>query len=270
MTNTAPTQADAARFNPRSSAVSPTPQWASTFASQIVSTTGGYAWAALLNGVCVSQDGVGNAQMPVAGTSAVAWTSGTLCNLASVSKTITATAIFLPISAGTDQECQRVGFALHRRHGSSPTVTRKTRCSILRAALPAFINWYTTKYGIDPTQTYRYSNANFVILQAVVDALTDGYEAYVQTGILGPMAVSDMTITQPSANQALPYGASPPTTQQSTPFETANLLGAGGWIGSALGVATFAYGLRTGEDFAPRVCGVHAEPAIRLVSWWNQ
>jgi hypothetical protein len=73
MTNTAPTQADAARVNPRSSAVSPTPQWATTFA-QIGSTIGGYARVALLNGVCVSQDGVGNAQMPVAGAPAVAWT----------------------------------------------------------------------------------------------------------------------------------------------------------------------------------------------------
>jgi CubicO group peptidase (beta-lactamase class C family) len=99
MTNTAPTQADAARVNPRSSAVSPTPQWATTFA-QIGSTTGGYAWVALLNGVCVSQDGVGNAQMPVAGASAVAWTQDTLCNLASVSKTITATAIFMLIQQG--------------------------------------------------------------------------------------------------------------------------------------------------------------------------
>jgi hypothetical protein len=65
------------------------------------------------------------------------------------------------------------------------------------------------------------------------------------------MYIDDMTITQPSANQALPYGASPPTTQQSKPFQTANLLGAGGWIGSALGVATFAYGLRTGNILHP-------------------
>src|SRR5215467_9338611 len=85
---------DAAEENPTSSrAVSsgPKPHFAKVFHNALGSGLGGYAYAIALNGEILESGQNGYTRMPENGVAS--WTTDSRCNLASVSKTVTATAI---------------------------------------------------------------------------------------------------------------------------------------------------------------------------------
>ena len=92
--NDTPILTDDAEINPRSPAIaasSPTPQWASVFEQALGAAPGGYAYAIALNGTIVETGHHGFTRMPEDGVAN--WSVDSRCNLASVSKTVTATAI---------------------------------------------------------------------------------------------------------------------------------------------------------------------------------
>lgn len=241
-------------------------------------TVGGYAWAVLLDGALQSGN-AGYAQMPNSNVpDGILWSPTTLCNLASVSKTITATAIFLLVQNEKIRSVNETVLPFIKDYlqqqipdwQPKPGFETVTIAELLTMTArlppngydegaplvctggpPAFVTWYTQHYGLAARQLYLYSNANFVILETVVDAIcaadNSGYVDFVQNDIFAPMQITDMTIMQPAADQAtLPYKCNDPSAA-TQPFETANLIGAGGWIGSASGVAKFAAGLRSGS-----------------------
>src|SRR5215813_2564621 len=92
---------DAAERNPTTSKAAPctpTPQWAKVFKQAMEAGPGGYAYVIAHNGQVIERGQHGNTRMPADG--AALWSPDSRCNLASVSKTVTATAIMRMISQG--------------------------------------------------------------------------------------------------------------------------------------------------------------------------
>lgn len=269
---------DVVESNPRSAASkSPSPEWQKTFQAALGKGVGGFAYAVLRDGTLVETGSWGYAQMPSdAVPDGIAWSPATLCNLASVSKTITATAVLLMVQKHLISSVNDLllPYLTDLFPGLQPasgveTVTlaelltmtaRLPVCGTLNAAQgpQAFVRDYLTQQALIPHQLSEYSNTNFTILQVLIDALcarhravlgVDGYVEFVQTHVLQPMGISPKEIkATPLAPEAatLAYNAAHPRTQGHY-WPAFNCVGPGGWIGSAEAVARYAAGLRAGK-----------------------
>src|SRR5262249_45430324 len=148
---------------------------------------GGYAYVIAQNGQVIERGQHGNTRMPADG--AALWSPDSRCNLASVSKTVTATAIMRMISQGFLASVNQ-RFWPHLRRllpgvtlaNGVETVTigellmmisrlKENGTLYAKPDVLTFLGQYLHDNAIIPDQLYVYSNTNFTILQAMIDAV---------------------------------------------------------------------------------------------------
>jgi CubicO group peptidase (beta-lactamase class C family) len=203
----------------------------------------------------------------------VPFTVDTRCNLASVSKTLTATALFAMVDRGWVTSVNDPFWPLlaNVMPGVTPaagveTVTMGELLTML-SRLPEdgtlytpggesstqFVENYLASEAILPSQRYVYSNTNFTILQEVIAAVAGemdqgGYLNWVQSAVLARLGI-DLDVFSPfpddQATATLSYD--PAATQgPGTYWPQMQCVGPGGWIGTATSVATYLAGVSSG------------------------
>jgi CubicO group peptidase (beta-lactamase class C family) len=287
--------AQKAELDPRARAqlmASPTPQWQSIFDAALGQSPGGYAYCIGQNGTIVDQGAAGFARMPqdTSDNKGVAFSVDSRCNLASVSKTMTATAVFLMVQKGwitSVNDCfwpyiQPLCPTLQPGVGVE-TVTIAELLT-MTARLPengtlyysggadAFVESYLVANAVIPGQLYCYSNANFVILEAMIDSICQqqgqgDYTTWVNSTILTPLGI-DTTVFSPVPDDAaaatLCYNASDPSGNGFF-WPQAQLVGAGGWIASASATLTYLMGFRTSKVLKPEYTNFMMQ---RMLGWY--
>ncbi|MGH9721412.1 MAG: serine hydrolase domain-containing protein [Bryobacteraceae bacterium] len=268
-----PILTDAAELNPTSSKAAssgPTPQWAQVFQAAMGAGLGGYAYVIALNGKVIDSGEYGNTRMPEDG--AASWSTDSRCNLASVSKTVTATAIMcliqqqlimsvndcfwpylqplLPkVVPATGVDTVTIGELLMMISRLKEDGTLYAKPDVL-----GFLADYLENNPIIPGQLYVYSNTNFTILQAVIESIAKGkgyqsYVDYVNQEVFKPMGVDKSVfspVPDPENQATLAYvNALDPPYPPGKYWPQMNCVGPGGWIGSANAVAKYMIGLRT-------------------------
>lgn len=236
----------------------PTPQWASAFAQDYAAGEG-YAYVIAQNGQIVTSGASGFARSPhETQHPSTPWTINTRMNIASVSKTITATSIMLLVQQGkialTDAFLPYIQSLITHPVGSG--VSAVTIADLLQmksgmivdnprsyaGTLTQYLNTYLQQ-GLIGTHgvTYAYSDANFDILQVVIDqvarTLTPAYTDYTDfasRAILAPMGVNTTlfsTTPDPQATATLSYTNAADTRAGNYRAFTANVLGSGAGSG---------------------------------------
>lgn len=201
---------------------------------------------------------------------ATRWTLDTRVHLASVSKPITAITLLTLLQARRialdDPFTRYVSFADTSPHMAAVSLRDLLR---MRSGLvpDAALDGDDGLYGYlraylrnpptrAPGTSYRYSNANFVILQAVIEMVAgEGYAEYAARAVLRPAGIDIERFDPdppPAAWSTLAYsGAS-----DATPGEhwgTVAFCAAGGWVATARELAKLLRALRTHAILSPSV-----------------
>jgi CubicO group peptidase (beta-lactamase class C family) len=199
---------------------------------------------------------------------AVPWTPDTRVHLASVSKPVTAIAVFTLLQAG--RLSLDDPFTRYVRFGDSSSLLGEVSIrDLLRmrsglrpdAALDGTggLDAYVRAYLREPPQApspgpYRYSNANFAILQAVIEqASGTGYTEYVSQSVLLPSGIAPERFSpfpEPPTRATLAYAGA----CDITPGEhwgTIGFCAAGGWVATAHELAKLLRALRTHAILSP-------------------
>lgn len=249
------------------------PQWATVF-EVLQRDVGGYAFVVLRNGTVEASGAWGYARMPqdTPGGTGVPFTVDTRMTLASVSKTVTATALFALVADGQIPSVNEPFWPYLAKVmwgvTPGPGVTRVTMGELLTmvSRLPEngtlytfsetsteFVAKYLENSAVIPTQGYVYSNTNFTILQEVIAAITggsgvQGYVDWVETAILQPFNVDVGVfndVPDDASTGTLTYNPKDPKGFGYW-WPQMQCVGAGGWIGSAATVATYLAGVSSG------------------------
>ncbi len=237
----------------------PQPTW-STSLSAALSNVQGYSWAAGYKGSVVQSGQAGDTRSAnPADSPQTAWSAGSLCNIASVTKPITAIATLQWLnSKNLSLDTTFSQYLAPQIQVFGPGVANVTFRQLLqmRSGLEQDNNLYTSDfwdflrtYLAKPvTSTYTYSNTNFTILQAVLELNTpNGYAEWVTTNILSPLGL-DATVITPTAlpqQQATLSYKDNLSTAAGDYWPTITFLGAGGWIATATAILQILNGLRT-------------------------
>ncbi|MDQ6433436.1 serine hydrolase [Mesorhizobium sp. LHD-90] len=278
--------------SPRRLASSPTPQWASVFQQYLGNSPGGYAYCIGLNGSLVDQGAWGYARMPqdTSDGQGLDFTVDSRCNLASVSKTVTATAVFTMIQKGwisSVNDCfwpyiQPLYPDLQPADGVETVTIAELLVMISR--LPengalyasdgavAFVEQYLQSNAVIPGQLYIYSNTNFTILQVMIYSICQqqgvgNYLGWVQSEILTPLGI-DTTVFSPVPDDeqaaTLCYDPSDPNGYGQY-WPQMQCVGPGGWISSASATLTYLMGLRSNAVLKPRYANFMMQ---RMLGWY--
>lgn len=281
-------------LNPRSPRLtsSPTPQWASVFQQYLGNAPGGYAYCIGLNGALIDQGSSGYARMPqdTPDGQGLAFTIDSRCNLASVSKTVTATAVFTMIQKGWITSANNRFWpyiqALYPNLQPAAGIETVTIAELLImvSRLPengtlywsdgadAFVEQYLQSNGVLPRQLYVYSNTNFTILQAMMDCICQqqgvgDYVSWVQSEILMPLGV-DTSVFSPvpddETTATLCYDPSDPSGNGGY-WPQMECVGPGGWISSASATLTYLMGFRSDTVLAPKYANFMMQ---RMLGWY--
>ncbi|MBD0414461.1 serine hydrolase domain-containing protein [Oryzicola mucosus] len=284
-----------AKLNPRPRrrlSSTPTPQWDAIFQQYLGYSPGGYAYCIGQNGTLVDSGSWGYARMPqdTSDGQGIPFTVDSRCNLASVSKTVTATAVFKMVQRGwiksVNQQFWPFIEALYPNLQPAPGVKTVTIAELLTmtARLPengtlyssdsadGFVEQYLGSNGVLPRQLYVYSNTNFTILQAMIDSicqqqgLTD-YVSWVQSEILTPLGI-DTSIFSPVPDDpswaTLSYDPSSPEAQGYY-WPEMQCVGPGGWISSASALLTYLMGFRDNTVLLPEYSDFMMQ---RMLGWY--
>ena len=255
----------------------PNPQWAAVFEKYLANGPGGYAWAVGLNGTQVDSGAWGYARMPqdTPDSQGIAFTPDSRCNLASVSKTVTAAAVFKMIQKSLVTSvndlfwpyAQTLYPSLQPAAGVETVTIAELLTMISR--LPEdgtlytdngisavdFIAGYLQANALIPDQLYVYSNTNFTILQAMIDGIcaqagnSQDYVSWVQSQILAPLGI-DLAVFSPVPDAddvaTLSYDPDKPGGYGAY-WPQMQCVGPGGWISSANALLTYLMGFRKGR-----------------------
>ncbi len=255
----------------------PTPQWASVFDHYLANVPGGYAWAAGLNGAKVDSGAWGYARMPqdTADGQGIPFTTDSRCNLASVSKTLTAAAVFKAIQEGRIASVNDLVWpylqSLYPTLVPAAGVGTVTISELLTmmSRLPEngtlytensmsadeFVGLYLEANPLIESQLYVYSNTNFTILQALVDSVcaeqgsSQDYVTWIQSEILARLKIDLSTFSptpDPPDSATLSYDPENPT-EKGYYWPEMQCIGPGGWISSANSLLTYLMGFRQGR-----------------------
>jgi CubicO group peptidase (beta-lactamase class C family) len=235
------------------------PVWESKFSDALEGSAMGYSYAIVENGKITRSGGVGHAQAPYEQTSpGVAMTADTRVHLASVSKPITATTVM--------HVAERYGLSIdapfypHVR-GRWPVAAPGVENVTLRQLLThrsGMAQWGYCGNDFDdsmrqliaapmenPPGTQSYSNGNFCLLRAVIEAVSGvEYETYVKTYVLQPMGITGMSCTPDATGGTLYYAAGEQSPGYFWADDYRSQCGAYGWYASATDLAKFLIGLR--------------------------
>lgn len=275
-----------------SSSAGPKPAWNATFLDALKDAPGGYAFVVRV-GDTVTDSGVyGYARMSQDNPEHK-WTTDTRCNLASVSKTITATAIFRMIQDGyitSVNDCflpyitAKLLPTLQPAKGVDTVTIGELLMMTSRlpkngtlsypGGLVPFLNDYLSQNAVIPEQLYVYSNANFIILEGVVTGVClsqnlpqSGYVEYVQQVLLEPLGIKPAAFSPVPTNrdEATLYYSDTAPTATGHYFPEFNLVGAGGWVASASDLCTYLGALFTGKLIKPTYLGYMS---TKLLGWY--
>jgi CubicO group peptidase (beta-lactamase class C family) len=271
-----------------------TPQWAKVFEA-LQRPFGGYAFCVMRAGAVVASGSWGYARMPpdTPDGAGVPFTLDTRCNLASVSKTVTATALFAMVDKGWLPSVNEVFWPVLspampgvRPAGGVDSVTMAELLTMV-SRLPEdstlyipdgesvlqFLESYLATQAVRPRQEYVYSNTNFTILQQVIDVVAarqgyGGYLEWVQSAVLGPLGI-DTEVFSPVPDDAttgtLSYDPARPTAPGHW-WPPMQCIGAGGWIGSANTVAAYLSGVSNGGVIPRPLTGFMRQ---QLFGWYH-
>jgi CubicO group peptidase (beta-lactamase class C family) len=199
---------------------------------------------------------------------AVPWTPDTRVHLASVSKPVTAIAVLTLVQAG--RLSLDDPFTRYVRYGDSSSLLGEVsirdllrmRSGLRRdTALEGAdgLNAYLRAYLREPPQApppgpYRYSNATFAILQAVIEqAAGTGYAEYVSQAVLLPSGIDLERFSpfpEPATRATLAYaGAS--DTRPGEHWGTIGFCAAGGWVATTHELAKLLSALRAHAFLSP-------------------
>jgi CubicO group peptidase (beta-lactamase class C family) len=269
------TEAEIDPIPPSRARTEPTPQWRTVFHDALAHDPGGYAYCVMRNGVLVDSDAWGHARMPQDG-GGVPFTIDTRCNLASVSKTVTATALFAMIQKGWVRSVNDPFWPYFGAHfpGLRPAegvdgvtiaelltmISRLPKDGALYApnGLAPLIIHYLAGQAVIPDQLYSYSNTNFTILQTRMDAIGQrrhggDYLQWVRTAILDPAGIDTSVfsaVPDSPTTATLSYNVADPTGRGKY-WSQMQCVGPGGWIASASTLITFLAALRGTEVIEP-------------------
>jgi CubicO group peptidase (beta-lactamase class C family) len=124
--------------------------------------------------------------------------------------------------------------------------------------LTHFIIDYLATQAVIPGQLYSYSNTNFTILQALMDAVCQrkqqgDYLQWVRAAILTPLGIDSAVFSSVPDDQitaTLTYNVTDPT-GHGTYWPEMQCVGPGGWIASASTLITYLAALRGGKVLKP-------------------
>jgi CubicO group peptidase (beta-lactamase class C family) len=263
---------DTAELNPTSSAAAssgPSPQWAKVFQRAMGAGLGGYAYVIARNGKPVDSGQSGYTRMPQDG--AASWSTDSRCNLASVSKTVTATATMYMVQQGLISSVNDCFWPYLRPllpkvvpNTGVDTVTiaellimvsrlKEDGTLYAKPGVLEFLAKYLQDNPIVPRQLYVYSNTNFTILQAMIESIARekgyaGYVDYVNREIFAPMHVDTASFSpvpdgKKQATLAYVQALDPPYPLGKY-WPEIDCVGPGGWVASAHAVAQYMIGLR--------------------------
>ncbi len=272
-----------------------TPQWGSVFADALAHGPGGYAYCVMKDGELASVGSWGFARMPTDTTDGqgVPFDIDTRCNLASVSKTVTATALFAMVAKDWLSSVNEPFWPILAP--ALPGVTPATGVAsvtmgellMMLSRLPEdgtlythdgqtvleFVAAYLQANAVLPRQGYVYSNTNFTILQTVISTLaatnhhTD-YVDWVQAAILQPLNV-DTAVFSPvpddEATATLTYDAAKPRAAGYW-WPPMQCIGPGGWIASARSLVTYLAGISSPKVLGKELSGFMMQ---ELFGWYH-
>jgi CubicO group peptidase (beta-lactamase class C family) len=271
------------------------PQWSRVFADALAHGPGGYAYCVMKGGVLVSTGSWGFARMPADTPDGLGVPFGidTRCNLASVSKTVTATALFAMVAKDWLSSVNDPFWPIlaHALPGVVPasgvaTVTLGELLMML-SRLPEdgtlylpngqtvmdFVGVYVEDNAVLPRQGYVYSNTNFTILQAVISAIAASnqvadYVDWVRAAVLTPLGIDTAVFSPVPDDQAvatLTYDAAKPQAAGYW-WPPMQCVGPGGWIASARTLATYLAGISSAEVLGPELSGLMMQ---KLFGWYH-
>ena len=217
----------------------------------------------------------------------------TRCNLASVSKTVTATALFAMVAkdwvASVNEPFWPILAAALPGVTPASGVASVTLGELLMmlARLPEdgapythdgqtvleFVEAYVQTNAVLPRQGYVYSNTNFTILQTVISTLAAAnhqkdYVDWVQAAILQPLNI-DTTVFSPvpddQAGGTLTYDSAKPHTAGYW-WPPMQCIGPGGWIASARSLVTYLAGISSPDVLGPDLSGFMMQ---ELFGWYH-
>jgi CubicO group peptidase (beta-lactamase class C family) len=273
------------------------PQWSSVFQQCLGNGPGGYAYCIGQSGTVVDQGAWGYARMPqdTPNGDGVPFTVDSRCNLASVSKTVTATAVFRMIQEGWIASVNDCFWPYllplyrnlpHRDFQPAEGVETVTIAELLMmtSRLPEdgtlywmlgvddFVKQYLQSKAVILNQLYVYSNTNFTILQAMIDSICQqqrvgNYVSWVQSEILSPLGV-DTAVFSPvpddPAEATLSYDPSDPNAKGHY-WPEMQCIGPGGWIASATATLRYLMGFRTSTVLRPIYTNFMMQ---RMLGWY--
>ena len=217
----------------------------------------------------------------------------TRCNLASVSKTVTATALFAMVAkdwvASVNEPFWPILAAALPGVTPASGVASVTLGELLMmlARLPEdgalythdgqtvleFVEAYVQTNAVLPRQGYVYSNTNFTILQTVISTLAAAnqqkdYVDWVQAAILQPLNI-DTTVFSPvpddQAGGTLTYDSAKPQAAGYW-WPPMQCIGPGGWIASARSLVTYLAGISSPDVLGPDLSGFMMQ---ELFGWYH-
>lgn len=254
-------------------AAAPSPQWEATYTSVLEPAAMGYTYAVAQNGRMVDWGGHSLARSTHERQNAsLAWAPNLLFNLASVSKTITATAIMSIVQAQglalLDQPFWDILTQSGRFSGAPgdgvESVTLRNLLTMRSGlmvdgtlyptdgqSVDQFLAGYLLKAAVKAPGFYAYSNTNFTILGVLYEiwsgAQPGSYVSLLKQNVLAPLGVDPETeITDaPKPNvEGVSYSGSDDT-RPGQVWTKIGCMAPGGWLGTAFGVLKFLMGLRT-------------------------
>jgi CubicO group peptidase (beta-lactamase class C family) len=236
------------------------PPWLSEFSEAMDGKAMGYSYAIVEAGSITSSGGVGYARAPYE-TSApgVAMMGSTRVHLASVSKPITATALMYLVQRNNiSLDAPFYPYVSSRWPVAATGVSTITLRQLLthRSGMAGWgycgddfnasmSQLLATPLVSTPGTTQSYSNGNFCLLRAVIEAISgQSYVPFVQTNIFQPMGITAMSCKPDGVAPALYYASGVQSAGVFWANDYSSQCGAYGWYASANDMAKFLIGIQ--------------------------
>ncbi|WP_224247267.1 serine hydrolase [Hyalangium gracile] len=258
------------------------PPWASEFDKVMDGKAMGYSYAIVEAGQMTTSGGVGYARAPYESSApGVAMTASTRVHQASVSKPITATAMmYLVQNNGISLDAPFYPYVSSRWPGAAAGVNQVTLRQLLthRSGMAGWgycgddfnasmAQLLATPLVSTPGSTQAYSNGNFCLLRAVIEAISGmDYVTFVRTNILQPMGITAMSCMPDAVNPTLyyAYGAQSPGYLWTTDYTSQ--CGAYGWYASANDLAKFLIGIQNNTVLSASTAQLMRSQQL---GWWG-
>jgi CubicO group peptidase (beta-lactamase class C family) len=272
----------------------PNPQWAEVFDAALGTTAMGYAYVVTCNGTVVAYDEVNWARSPHALTNpSLRWATNTPCNLASVSKTVTAIAIMTLVQEAGALDLLQTPFwdVLQPRYPSITPgsgvdqVTIQQLLTMTSGLVPdgtlylkppetvdSFLEAYLQQPVVSPPPAMPvYSNTNFTILQVVYEQRTgQGLVAGVTNNVLTPMGIDSdhFTVVPERPDTALSY-AGAEDTRPGYFWPQIQCVGPGGWLATTDQLSRYLIGIVNGSVLDQQMLATMLTGSLGWYSWYG-